>query len=95
MFASENTFQKIFRIIMDIVNVVIGIAVVVLVIMAFLNLEKHLMMFSLIFFLGGVMNLFTGIKFLWYDRKVRGCLLMVAAVALFLLCYASYIAIGA
>lgn len=68
MFASENKFQKIIRTILDILNVLLGVGVVVLAVMAFINTDNNKWLFPIIFMMGGVMNLFTGIKAMMTDR---------------------------
>ena len=57
MFASENKFQKIIRTILDILNVLLGVGVVVLAVMAFINTDNNKWLFPIIFMMGGVMNL--------------------------------------
>ncbi len=82
MFASENKFQKIIRTILDILNVLLGVGVVVLAVMAFINTDNNKWLFPIIFMMGGVMNLFTGIKAMMTDRKVTGIVSVVAAAVL-------------
>lgn len=94
MFATDNKLKKAVRIIMDIVNVLIGIAVVVLAVFTFLNTSKNAWMFPIIFLLGGLMNLITGIKHLMWDRKINGIVLLVVAAILFGVTYAAYVAVG-
>ena len=94
MFASENKFQKIIRTILDILNVLLGVGVVVLAVMAFINTDNNKWLFPIIFMMGGVMNLFTGIKAMMTDRKVPGIVSVVAAAVLAVISIMSYIAIG-
>lgn len=94
MFASENKFQKIIRTILDILNVLLGVGVVVLAVMAFINTDNNKWLFPIIFMMGGVMNLFTGIKAMMTDRKVIGIVSVVAAAVLAVISIMSYIAIG-
>ncbi len=94
MFASENKFQKIIRTILDILNVLLGVGVVVLAVMAFINTDNNKWLFPIIFMMGGVMNLFTGIKAMMMDRKVTGIVSVVAAAVLAVISIMSYIAIG-
>ena len=94
MFASENKFQKIIRTILDILNVLLGVGVVVLAVMAFINTDNNKWLFPIIFMMGGVMNLFTGIKATMTDRKVTGIVSVVAAAVLAVISIMSYIAIG-
>lgn len=94
MFASENKFQKIIRTILDILNVLLGVGVVVLAVMAFINTDNNKWLFPIIFMMGGVMNLFTGIKAMMTDRKATGIVSVVAAAVLAVISIMSYIAIG-
>lgn len=94
MFASENKFQKIIRTILDILNVLLGVGVVVLAVMAFINTDNNKWLFPIIFMMGGVMNLFTGIKAMMTDRNVTGIISVVAAAVLAVISIMSYIAIG-
>ena len=94
MFATDNKFKKTVRIIMDIINVLIGIAVVVLAVLTFMNTAGNAWMFPIIFILGGTMNLLTGIKHLMWDRKVNGIVLLVVAAIIYGVAYASYVAVG-
>lgn len=45
----------------DILHLVIGLAIVVLAVIAFLSPEKHMIFFPLIFFLASLLNLVNGI----------------------------------
>ena len=94
MFASENKFQKIIRTILDILNVLLGVGVVVLAVMAFINTDNNKWLFPIIFMMGCVMNLFTGIKAMMTDRKVTGIVSVVAAAVLAVISIMSYIANG-
>ena len=94
MFSSGNKFSKVIRIIIDILNVALGLGVVVLAVMTFMNTKGNAWMFPFIFLMGGLMNLLTGIKHLMNDRRADGIVLEVAAVILFAVAYASYRAVG-
>lgn len=47
--------------ILDLVHIVIGILIVVLAVISFLNPEDHMLLFPAIFFLAGALNLINGI----------------------------------
>lgn len=94
MFSTDNKFKKAVRIIIDIVNVLVGIAVVVFAVLTFMNTTDNAWMFPIIFLLGGIMNLMTGIKHLMWDRKLNGIMLLVIAALLFGVTYATYVAVG-
>ena len=94
MFSTENKLKKAVRIILDIMNVLIGVAVVALAVLTFTNTAKNAWMFPIIFLLGGLMNLITGIKHLMWDKKTNGIILLVVAALLFFFSYATYVALG-
>ena len=94
MFSTDNKLKKAVRIILDVINVLIGVAVVGLAIFTFMNASKNAWMFPIIFLLGGLMNLLTGIKHLMWDKKTNGIILLVVAVLLFGVTYATYVALG-
>lgn len=86
--------MKAIRIIIDILNVILGVAAVVLAIMVFINTDGNKWMFPIIFAVGGTMNLATGAKYFMTDRKVSGIICSVVAVALYVVAYVSFLAIG-
>ncbi|WP_333647688.1 DUF6637 family protein [Lacrimispora sp.] len=47
--------------IVDFIHIGVGILIVVLAVVSFLNPEDHMLLFPLIFFLAGVLNLVNGI----------------------------------
>lgn len=89
-----NTLHRIVRLIIDIVNVIIGIAVVVLAILAFINTGANMWMFPLIFLLGGIMNTVTGIKYMMTDKFTIGIVAEAVSALLYIVSYVSYTAIG-
>lgn len=95
MYSNGNKFQRIVRIVIDGLNVILGIAAIVLAVMVFLHTEKNKWMFQLIFLLGATMNLITGIKYVMTDRRIPGIISEVIAVFLFAVAYFSHVAIGA
>lgn len=94
MFSSGKKSTKIIRIIIDILNVILGVAAIVMAVITFINATANSWMFPLIFLMGALMNLLTGIKHIMCERKAQGIVLLVAAVVLFALTYASYVAVG-
>ena len=94
MRSGKNNFQKVVRLIIDVLNVIFGIAAIVLTVLVFINTGKNKWMFHIIFSIGGLMNMMTGIKYLMTDRKVSGIISEVVAVILFVVAYVSYLAIG-
>lgn len=53
---------------LDILHIVVGILIVVLGVISFLNPEDHMLLFPVIFFLAGVLNLASGI----YEIRLSG-----------------------
>ena len=94
MFSSGKKVSRVIRIIIDILNVLLGIAAVVFAVLTFMNTQDNAWMFPIIFIIGGAMNFFTGIKHLMSDRKVNGIILEVAAVVVWIIAYLSYVAVG-
>ena len=86
--------QKVVRLIIDIFNVLLGIAAIVLTVMVFVNTEKNMWAFPIIFTVGATMNLITGIKHFMSDKKVSGIIAEVAAVLLGVFAFVCYRAIG-
>ncbi|HJC46681.1 MAG TPA: TMEM134 family protein [Candidatus Lachnoclostridium pullistercoris] len=56
--------------VLDVLHVALGLMIVILGVLTFLNPENHMLFFPVIFFLGGVLNLADG----FYTRRlaVRG-----------------------
>lgn len=84
--------------ILDIVHIVVGIIIAVFAIVAFLNPEAHMILFSVIFLLAGILNLLNGVEKIKTGRgqkkqKISGGLLLVIGAALLLLCLISAITI--
>lgn len=94
MFSSGKKVSRVIRIIIDILNVLLGIAAVVFAVLTFMNTQSNAWMFPVIFIIGGAMNFFTGIKHLMNDRKANGIILEVAAVVVWIIAYFSYVAVG-
>lgn len=94
MFSSGKRFPRVIRIIIDILNVILGLAAVVFAVLTFMNTQNNAWMFPVIFIIGGAMNFLTGIKHLMNDRKVNGIILEVVAVIVWVIAYLSYVAVG-
>lgn len=91
---SGSKVQRVIRLIIDVMNVILGVLVVCLAILAFINTGRHMWMFPLIFLFGGFMNTITGIKHIMSDRLAVGVVAEVVSVFLYIVCYISYSAIG-
>ena len=94
MFYGSGKFTRALRFIIDILNVILGIGVIVLAVLAFINTSKNAWMFPIIFLGGAVMNLFTGIKNFMTDRKIGGIVCTVVAIVLAGVAYFTFRAIG-
>lgn len=92
--SSGNKVQRVIRLIIDVLNVLLGVLVVCLAILAFVNTGKHMWMFPLIFLFGGFMNTITGIKHIMSDRVTIGVIAEVVSAFLYIVSYISYSAIG-
>lgn len=77
----ERVLRKI-RIVIDVINVILSIAVVALTIYTFMDSRTRMNMFQNIFYLGALINAITGIKHFISDKKLQGAAVMVFAVVL-------------
>lgn len=91
---SGNRLHKVIRSIIDVLNVLVGIAVVVLAVLTFINTTQNMWMFPIIFLAGAVMNLLTGIKYLLTERMISGIVVIVFGIFLSAVSFFSYYAIG-
>lgn len=57
--------------IVDLIHVAVGVLVVVLAVVSFLNPEDHLLMFPAIFFLAGVLNFINGIYKIRLNKRKK------------------------
>ena len=82
---------------LDVIHIIVGILIVILAVLAFLNPDENRILFPAIFFLAAVLNLVNG-----YDRfrenrekkkRAAGAALMAVGTALFLLCVISAVTI--
>ena len=83
MFATEKRLHKAIRLIIDVLNILLGLGAVVMAVMTFLNVEKNKWMFPIIFLSGGLLNLLTGVKQVMNGSKIRGIVLMIVSIAIF------------
>ncbi|MFR5602472.1 MAG: DUF6637 family protein [Lachnospiraceae bacterium] len=84
--------------VLDLVHIVIGILIVVLAVITFLNPEDHMLMFPAIFLLASVLNVVKGAyKVKEYGRnkkkKISGLLTILTGLLLLALCVISAISI--
>lgn len=89
-----NRFQKFIRIMLDILNIVLGVAIVAATVWTFLGVSERRFMFPYIFAAGALMNLFTGIKHLMTERKTSGIVMMVATLVLGGVAFLTYHSVG-
>lgn len=82
---------------LDIIHIILGIVIVVLAVITFLDPEDHMIMFPLIFFTGAVLNLITGAVHIKgvHEKRIRrtGYFQTVLGVLLLLLTAVSAISI--
>lgn len=84
--------------VIDIIHVVTGILIVVFAVLAFLNPEDNMILFPVIFFLAGMLNLVNGLDRIRSGRgrnkkKASGMALAAVGIALLLLCVISAVTI--
>ena len=65
----ERVLRRI-RIVIDVINVILSIAVVALTIYTFIDSKTRMGMFENIFYLGALINAITGISILY---RIKGC----------------------
>ncbi len=84
--------------VLDTLHVVVGILIVILAVLAFLNPDENRILFPAIFLLAALLNLVNGYERFHNNRgkkkkRIAGAALMAAGVALFLLCVISALTI--
>lgn len=94
MFSSGKKIYKVIRCIIDILNVILGVGVVALAVLTFLDTASNMWMFPVIFLMGGTMNLLTGIKHLLTEKTGSGIAMFVTAAVIYAMSFISYRAIG-
>lgn len=70
------------RIIIDVVNVILSVAVVALTVYTFFDAHNRMYIFPNIFYLGALINAITGIKHMISDKKLQGVAVFVFAAVL-------------
>lgn len=80
--------------ILDVTHIVIGLAVVIMAIFAFLNPERYKVLFPVIFLLAAVLNVTTGWLYMkMYPRmkkkRASGFIYVIAGLLIFALCVIS------
>ena len=83
MYFSGTKKQKRLRMILDIINTVIGIAIIVLTIVAFNADDGYIVYFPYMFLLGGTMNLLAAIKNYTQRKIAVGITMSVTTVIFF------------
>lgn len=82
----------------DLIHIVVGILIVVLAVISFLNPEDHMLLFPAIFLLAGVLNLINGIYKIRLSgrekkKKAAGMAVLLFGVLLFALTVISAVSI--
>ncbi len=70
------------NLIIEVLNLALGIAIIVLAIMTFLNTQKYAFLFPIIFLLGAIMNGTTAIKNFLGANRGRGIVALIVTIVL-------------
>lgn len=81
------------NLIIEVLNLVLGIAIIVLAIMTFLNTQKYAFLFPVIFLLGAIMNGTTAIKNFLGANRGMGIVALLVTIALLVIFVASAIVV--
>lgn len=73
------------KIILGVINITLGIGILLLSIFAFIDFNNREHIFVSVFFLGGVMNLLTGVSHFLYRNKLASCFYGILGLALLVL----------
>lgn len=73
------------KVILDFINIILGIGILLLVILAFVHFNNRDHIFVFVFFLGGIMNLLTGVSRFLYRNKLASCFYGILGLTLLVL----------
>ncbi len=82
MAAKKEMVLRRIRIVVDVLNVILSVAVVGVTVYTFLDARHRMNIFPYIFYLGAFINAITGIKHMISDKKLQGIAVFVFAVVL-------------
>ena len=77
----ERTLRRI-RIVIDVINVIISIAVAATTVYTFLDVHDRMYIFPRILYMGAFINAITGVKHTISDKKLQGAAVFIFAVVL-------------
>ena len=67
----ERAFRKV-RVVIDVVNIILSIAVVGITVYTFMDVHNRMHIFPGIFYLGALINAITGVKHVISDKQWQG-----------------------
>lgn len=82
MRGKKKNALSVIRIIIDVLNVLAGIAVIALAVFTFISPKQRIDMFPYIFYLGAFINFITSIKHFISDRFWYGVVVFIFAIVL-------------
>ena len=94
MYRSGNRAQRAVRTILDLLNLLLGIAIVGAAVFTFLSVHERAWLFPIIFAMGAGMNLFTAIKYLMTDRIKGAVTMLVVSLLLAGIAVVTYFSVG-
>ncbi len=77
----ERTLRRI-RIVIDVINVILSIAVVAATVYTFSDVHERMYIFPRILYMGAFINAITGVKHTISDKKLQGAAVFIFAVVL-------------
>ncbi len=79
--------------IMDIMNLVLGLTTIILAIVVLVNVKENVKLFPVLFATSGTMNFIMGLKYFKRDEKSRGIMLVIAAIIILAVSAIGFIAL--
>ena len=73
------------KLILDCINIILGILIVLLAVFAFIHFANRESIFVFIFLLGGIMNLVMGARNFINKKKLAGCFYGILGLALIMM----------
>ncbi len=81
------------NLIIEIINVILGIAIITLAILTFLNTEEYAFLFPVIFLLGAIMNGATAVKDFLGSNRGMGIVVSIVTLLFFVIFIASAVVV--
>ena len=82
MASKKDKVLRRIRILIDVVNVILSVAVMAVTVYTFLDAHNRMYVFPNIFYLGALINAITGIKHMISDKRLQGVAVFVFAAVL-------------